>query len=201
MSLENLEAAADERFDELGEGQNAIRQAVRAEGARNQAAAADRFDELGDGQDAIRRAVRAEGAKRERDQADMMTKINAIYASLEPARPKGGKKGVAVTELGREAVTMKKGKAGKLGRGSHGVVKKGELETDSGRIPVAIKVVAVDDEEARRALQRELEILVSFFGTSIVLRLVILPYASQAALRSSGIVHLFGSVDIVLARD
>ena len=98
----------------------------------------------------------------EKAQADMMTKINAIYASLEPARRKGGKKGIAVTELGREAVTIKKGKAGKLGRGSHGIVKKGELETDSGRIPVAIKVVAVDDEEARRALQRELEILVSF---------------------------------------
>ena len=98
----------------------------------------------------------------EKAQADMMTKINAIYASLEPARRKGGKKGIAVTELGREAVTIKKGKAGKLGRGSHGIVKKGELETDSGRIPVAIKVVAVDDEEARQALQRELEILVSF---------------------------------------
>ena len=40
MSVENLEAAADGRFDELGDGRAAVRPAVRAGGARRQGAAA-----------------------------------------------------------------------------------------------------------------------------------------------------------------
>ena len=165
MSLENVEAAADERFDELGEGQDAIKRAVRAEGARNQGAADERFDELGEGQDAIGRAVRAEGARNQAAADEMMSMLDAIYKGLERSQRNRGGHDAAVTELGKDTVTVVTGKKGKLGKGSHGLVRKGQMETGEGQpVPVAVKVVDVDDEDARRALQRELKMLVSSMG-------------------------------------
>ena len=142
----------------------AIGRAVRAEGARNQAAADERFDELGEGQDAIGRAVRAEGARNQAAADEMMSMLDAIYKGLERSRWKRGGHGAAVTELGKGTVTVLTGKKGKLGKGSHGLVRKGQMETDEGQIPVAVKVVDLDDEDARRALQRELKILVGSMG-------------------------------------
>ena len=73
--MQGLLGEVKEELSELGEGQDAIKRAVRAEGAKNQAAADERFDELGEGQDAIKRAVQdgfrsVIGETRARDKRD-----------------------------------------------------------------------------------------------------------------------------------
>ena len=73
--------AIQERFDELGAGQDAIQRTVRAEASKNQAAAEERFDELGAGQDAIQRTVRAEASKNQ-------AAVRAGGPCTCPARPR-----------------------------------------------------------------------------------------------------------------
>jgi len=61
-----------------------------------------------------------------------------------------------------------------LGRGSHGVVKKGSLACAAKRVPVAVKIVSFDDPAAAAALSKELDIL--------------------AGLKHKRLVHLYGFV-------
>ena len=105
--------------------------------------------------------MEAQLADMDQKQTEIMAIINAVYDSLERGRQKHGRKGTIVTELEIESVKVLKGKEAKLGKGSHGVVKRGEMKTDTGTTQVAVKVVDLEDEDARRALQRELEILVN----------------------------------------
>ena len=69
-----------ERFDELGAGQDAIQRTVRAEASKNQAAAEERFDELGAGQDAIQRTVRAEASKNQAAAEDAIGELEAAMS-------------------------------------------------------------------------------------------------------------------------
>ena len=78
-----------------------------------------------------------------------------------------------ITALDISSITIGK----KIGKGAHGLVKRGKLRLGEGGgdVDVAIKSVPYDDPESSTALQRELSILVR--------------------LRHSRIVHLFGTCD------
>ena len=158
---QNVTDVVEDGVGELVEGQGALGRKVDARAGRIEGAVEDGVAELADGQDALGRKVDARASRIEEKQAEMMDMISAVYGSLERSRQKRGRKGTVVTELGMDSVTVLKGKEAKLGKGSHGVVKRGEMKTDTGPVPVAVKVVDLEDEDARQALQRELEILVS----------------------------------------
>ena len=157
---QNVTDAVEEGVAELAEQIGAQGRKVDARASRIEGAFEEGVAELVEGQGALGRKVDARASRIEEKQAEMMTMISAVYDSLERGRQKRGRKGTVVTELGMDSVKVLKGKEAKLGKGSHGIVKRGEMKTDTGTVPVAVKVVDLEDEDARRALQRELEILV-----------------------------------------
>ena len=81
--------------------------------------------------------------------ARLMEQINAMYKFVEPKSANTG----ASIDLG--SLKVVKGKKGKLGRGSHGVVKLAHYQPDGGGElrKVAIKMVPVDEPDAQAALQ------------------------------------------------
>ena len=81
-----------------------------------------------------------------------MQRIDAIYKSLKNQSTEPSHTGAAI-DLSSLAVV--KGKKGKLGRGSHGVVKLAHYQPVDGGRPkkVAVKIVPVDDPDAQAALQ------------------------------------------------
>ena len=83
-----------------------------------------------------------------------MEQINAMYKFME-TKSKMTKSASTGASIDLESLTLVKGKKGKLGRGSHGVVKLAHYQPDGGGKPrkVAIKMVPVDEPDAQAALQ------------------------------------------------
>ena len=89
----------------------------------------------------------------ERD-ARIMEEIHAMYKLVEP-KSKTTKSANTGASIDLDSLKLVKGKKGKLGRGSHGVVKLAYYQPDGGGEPrkVAIKMVPVDEPDAQAALQ------------------------------------------------
>ena len=80
-----------------------------------------------------------------------MQKIEAMYKSVQN---KSATSSHARAAIDLSTLSVVKGKKGKLGRGSHGVVKLAHYQVDGGRPKkVAVKMVPVDDPDAQAALQ------------------------------------------------
>ena len=90
-------------------------------------------------------------ARLQEKEALYMQKIEAMYKSVQN---KSGTSSHASAAIDLSTLSVVKGKKGKLGRGSHGVVKLAHYQVDGGRPKkVAVKMVPVDDPDAQAALQ------------------------------------------------
>ena len=86
--------------------------------------------------------------------ARLMEQINAMYKFVE-TKSKTTKSAHTGAPIDLDSLTLVKGKKGKLGRGSHGVVKLAHYQPAGGGEvrKVAIKMVPVDEPDAQAALQ------------------------------------------------
>ena len=148
----------------------------------------------------------------DRIDGDLMAKVDAIHAALlvmspppapkrpsataTGAQPPGRRGSLGVASIALTAITVDRSGSGVLGRGSHGMVRRGALQlpastraaavaarrhggggegTGDGTVvvPVAVKAVSVDDGLAASALQQELRVL--------------------GSLRHRRLVHLYGT--------
>ena len=84
--------------------------------------------------------------------ARLMEQINAMYKDVKRKTNKSANTGASIDLDSLEVV---KGKKGKLGRGSQGVVRLAHYQSAGGGKPqkVAIKMVPVDEPDAQAALQ------------------------------------------------
>ena len=83
----------------------------------------------------------------------MTAKVEEVYKAVEMDK-KGKNSSNKATSLDLDNLAVVKGKKGKLGRGTHGVVRLANYQPSNGKlVKVAIKQVPVDDPDAQKALQ------------------------------------------------